>query len=230
MNKKNLSILVLYFITFASCKNEIKKQFTYYKSGNISNEIIKINQNKVYITHYDNLGNIESKGVILNEKENGWWTIYKNEKINKKIEFITFENKAYANQEITYDANGKIIDSLSDYFVFKIPDTIKKGKTKIKSYYNKYFTPKSDVFICIGYDINKDFSNLSKVRIDTFYVENPKKGWFGLRYETVGKKTIRGFIYEKNFEIIDNLKNKDSSSLILNEHKKFFEKEVYVRE
>lgn len=230
MDKISLNVLMLCFITIIGCKKHDNKLYSYYKNGDIRIEIERIDSNKLYGTYYDKYGNIEAEGTVLNEKPKGWWKMYKNNKIKKGVEYVTFQNKVYSNQQITYDTNGKIIDSLSDYYIFKIPDTIKKGQTKIKAYYNRNFNNKSQVYICVGYNVNKDFSNLNNANIDTFYVENPKNGWFGLRYESPGKKIVRGFVYERYFEVVDNIRKvKDSSALILNEHKKFFEKEIYVK-
>lgn len=230
MNKYNFIFLLVCLLAFLSCKNEAKNsKYIYYKNGNVAQKIIDIGNNKLNIINYYESGDIESRGFVVNGKKVGWWITYKNKKVINKYQFIVLKNKEYFNQTITYDNKGRIIDDKSDYFLFNIPDTLKIGKTKINIYYNPLYSNSSDVFVCIGYDINKDFSNLKKIRIDTFYTENPKNRWFGLRYESPGKKIVRGFIYERNIEIKHNLANKDSSAMIIDYHQKYFEKEIYVK-
>ncbi len=231
MNKINIVFLLSILSFFINCKNnEVKINIINYKNGKIAQERKKLNTTDFYIKNYFKSGEIQSEGEISGSKKVGWWTIYNQNKITDKLNFMVISGKEYLNQKIKYDSNGSIINSESNYFTFKIPDTLKVGKTKIDIIYNPTFSDKSEVFVCIGYAINKDFNNINNVRIDSFYIPNLKKGWFGLRYESSGKKTIRGFIYEKNIILKDNLGiEKDSAIAIINDRTSYFEKEVYVK-
>ena len=171
-------------------------------------------------------GKVNSNGVKI-----GWWSVFDENNILKgKNEYLIINKERYLNQIIQYTPDGKINNNTSHYFNLTIPDTIPLGRSAWDFSYNPWFNEKSQVSICIGYAINKDFNNIKKVEIDTFKMLNPKKGWFGLRYESSGKKIIRGFIYEKNIIIKDNSNIKKNTALeTIKQTKSYFEKEVYVK-
>ena len=231
MKKYNFLITVSFIFIILSCeKRHVIVKRAYYDNGNIAKDIIKLSADKNYVVNYNKNGCIESKGILREGKKIGWWLIYENSKVVNKCEYIVINNKEYLNQNITYDSKNKIINDKSDFFSFKIPDTIDIGQTKVNIFYNKLFDDNSDLFICVGYDINEDFDNLKTSKIDSFYSKDYRKGWFGLRFDTPGKKTIRGFIYERKMVVQNNLLgNKDSSSITIYDNKKYFEKAIYVK-
>ena len=230
MNKIKLTLIMSIILLISSCRDTEKLKNIYYNNGKIAQEKKYLGNNDFYVKNYYKSGEINSEGRIKNNKTIGWWKMYENNKTKYRFNFIIISGKVYLNQKIKYDSNEKILENESNYFNLDIPDTLKVGKTKINVFYKPLFSKKSDVFICVGYKIDENFDNIKNVRIDTFYTPNSKNAWFGLKYESPGKKIVRGFIYERNVTIKDNLGiNKDSAMAVINDRTSYFEKEIYVK-
>jgi len=252
-SKIKLCIFFFLIVMLPSCEGDDRKSIKYDENGNIKQieyygdnkkidsisiyrangnklrDIIVLNQNLNFLKNYYATGTIESEGAVLKEYKNGWWNTYtKDGKLRNKYEFKKIGGKEYVNQSITYNSNGRIIKEKSNYFKIYFPDTIGIGKTKIDLFY-KPFSDESDIFVCVGYNINDDFSNLVSADIDTFHFKasDPKK-WLGLRYLTKGKRTVRGFIYERHLEAKESTKDKDELQLFKTELNLYSEKELIV--
>lgn len=215
-------------IVFSKKNKRLKK--TIYKNGKKLSELKFHDDNKASVINFYPNREIESSGNVMHNRKIGWWSTFTEVgELKNRYEFITVNGKEYLNQYYTYNKDGKIINNKSNYLKYEIPDTLPLGKTKIKCSYYPKFTKGNEVFICLGYDVNDDFSNINDVRIDTFYFKgsDPHK-WLGLRFKASGKKIVRGFIYERLLETKHNIDEKKNSSLSILETKVYFEKKIFV--
>ncbi|SFJ30668.1 hypothetical protein [Myroides guanonis] len=186
-----------------------------------SNDTIELKSGKY--RRYDLKGNVMIDGLSYNGERIGWWKYY-NEGVLEEMKYFyqKGDSKNKYNQYMKFDSVGNIIESKSEYFEITLPDTLYVGKSAGTLKLKKRLKECSDTNICIGYDLKPDYSNILECKVDTFYSKD-NDGFFGVTFETSGKYTIRGFVYEVNME----LKN-ENKTLLLEEDERPFEKEFYV--
>jgi len=128
------------------------------------------------------------------------------------------------NQNIYYRKNGVINCEISSFFSINLSDTIKLGRNKGKLRYNSNFNPINRKILGVVID-NEYYDGL--IKKDSFGngTDNP---WFGVFANKIGLKTVKGHTVETL--LFDNNKNGDSAVLKIAKHKKYFEKEVYVKD
>ena len=121
---------------------------------------------------------------------------------------------------------------------YNLKDSINVNQpARVQFYLNSKFYNSSDVEVILPYDtdkLNDDFSNISKIRTDTFpsldndgiahpeiseEVPTDRLVDFILIYETPGNKKIKGTLVEYYY-------NKDSTRI---ERRLFFDKSIYVK-
>ena len=160
--------------------------------------------------------------IVLDDLQTNWVSEEKEGELTKK-QIIYIDNKPFINQIIRYKENGEIDTINSNFFVLKIPDTLKLGKNvadiELYTYNKKYDTRYSYVII------ENTYSD-SKIQLDTF---GDIKGnfQFGIFAKDPGRMKIKGKIYEEIL-LEETPINKDSVSIELIKTASFFEKEVFV--
>ena len=192
----------------------------YYDSGELKSHAKYLNGNIIdTVTVFYKNGNIKEKGLIGdNGLKFNWWFYFDHKgSLNKKIQYKLFNDTIYKNQIIIYNKNI-INENMSSYFLIDLPDTIKLGKSlgQISHYSSNY---KAD-YNLISVVVENEYSETVMKR-DTFSdgTLNPK---FGINTYKTGEQKIKGFI-------IEEILNRDSTSLMIRKHKKYFEKEVFVK-
>ncbi|MDG4717182.1 toxin-antitoxin system YwqK family antitoxin [Winogradskyella marincola] len=171
--------------------------------------------------YYEN-GKIKEKGLVENGFQKGWWNYYREDgSLKEKSEWLTLRDSLYKNQSIYFDQNGEIKYKNSSFFNLKIPDTIKTGKNIASFDYNSNI----EVYKKLMYVVIENKYSETEIKMDTFGIENDdyRFGIFGFKK---GKQNIKGQIVEELYEFT-NIGN-DSAIGTVSEHKKYFEKEVYV--
>ncbi len=216
-------------------KNGVYKE--YFEDGAIKEKGKYLNGNIVdTVYRYYKNGKLQTKGLLIDNTKVGWWFNY-NEKGNpiSTKEYINLNGETYENQTIIHDSNGVVDKKLSSFFIVNIPDTISLGKSRrnigFLSTYNSnitsYFNSKSSSIQKFIWVVIKNKYPENKIKKDTFSdgTFTPKFGIYGSKS---GKQKVEGIIIE---EVLDEkIFNKDSSTLIIREHKKYFEKEVFVKD
>lgn len=244
--KKNL-FLILIILTFISCRKE-NYVTEFYPNGNIKLKVqidkdsiqngtyeefyengkLKSKTNYVngkisdsLINFYEN-GNIKENGIVKNNSQNGWWYYYRpNGKLKEKTEWLLINDSLHKNQSIYFDQNGKINYENSSFFELKIPDTIQLGENLAKfDYYSNFNVYKKLMYVVVK---NQYLEN--EIKLDTFGIKENDL-WFGIFGYKKGKQIIKGQIVEELYEI-KNIGN-DSAIGTVSNHKKYFEKEVYI--
>ena len=137
---------------------------------------------------------------------------------------MIFRDSTYKNQSIFYDKTGSIKNDVSSFYKIELPDTITLGKNIGRIHYNSNFLKTKEKFLQVI--IDNQYSD-SEIRKDTF-VEDFTNTRFGVFAHKIGTKKITGTIIEKLIYVTEI--NKDSSELIIKNHKKYFEKTVYVKD
>lgn len=171
--------------------------------------------------YYDN-GKVKEKGLIKNSLPIGWWTYYNEKgKLTEKSEWLILRDSSYKNQSIFYDKNGKIKHKNSSFFNLKISDTIQVGKNIASFDYNSNI----NVYDKLMYVVIENQYKEDKIKLDTFGIEDDDYR-FGVFAYKKGRLKIKGQIVEELYEI-KNIGN-DSAIGTISNHKKYFEKEVYV--
>jgi hypothetical protein len=182
-----------------------------------------------FVKTYDSLLKLESKGYIQKGKKIGEWKYFKNGKLIGEDHFFNVGNRTVKLNQQKIIENGQIIDSKSFYYNMKIKDTVAIGDVNQFSVtYN--FRPDSlkygenkFIFLLVSDKINKYFSNVNNVKMDTFIPINQGKinGKFIL--QSKGVNYLRGTIEEHN--IIEE-KGANRIEII----KMYFEKKIFVRD
>jgi hypothetical protein len=188
------------------------KSKTNYVNGQISDSLFNFYEN----------GKTKEKGIVENNLQSGWWNYYNsNGGLKEKSEWIIVSDSLYKNQSIYYDQSGEIKQKNSSYFNLNIPDTIHLGKNLARFDYSSNF----DVYDKLMYVVIENKYSESETKLDTFGIENDdfRFGVFGYKK---GLQNIKGQIVEELYEI-KNIGN-DSAIGTVSNHKKYFEKEVYV--
>ena len=224
-----MKLSILYFsliVLFYSCdKENYKKEF--YTDGTLKAKI-QINDkgvfNGLYKEFYKN-EQIKIEGIINNGLKLGWWNTYDSlGHVLSKREYLILRDSIYKNQTIFYDREGNIRNDLSSFYKIELPDTITLGKNIGRIYYNSNFLKTKEKFLHII--INNQYSDF-EIKKDTF-VEGFDNTRFGIFAHKTGRKKIKGTIIEKLIYVTEI--NKDSSELIIKNHKKYCEKMVYVKD
>ena len=192
------------------------KSSTYYDNGIIVDTVF----------YYHKNGVIASKGFSQNYQPIGWWSHYDvNGNLQKKREILKINDELFLNQEIKYDNNKNIDYSRSSFFKLNIKDTLFLGGSigEIMYYpdtigYNKRF---------IRIIVDNQYSD-ELIKKDTFGGYDDKN-WFGIYNHRIGKKTISGII-EQDLIYKRNHTFKDSSGYFIETRKKYFKKEVYIKD
>jgi hypothetical protein len=243
---KNL-FLILLILTIISCK---KEQFVteFYPNGNIKLKV-QINkdsiQNGTYEEYYENgelksktnyvnglitdslfnfyeNGLIKDKGTVKNNFPNGWWNYYRfNGQLKEKTEWILVKDSLHKNQTIYFDQKGNIKYGTSSFFELKIPDTIRLDKNIARFNYHSNF----NVYKKLIYVVVENKYSENETKLDTFGIKD-NDFWFGVYGYKKGKQNIKGQIVEELYEI--KSVGNDSAIGTVSNHKKYFEKEVYV--
>lgn len=215
MGKKITLLLIISFINFFSCKEkESKKENTYTEF--INDTLFIYNQN----------GSIKSKGQLGNNKlKKNWWFYFDTlGDLRSKIEYKIINDISYENQIIYHKKNNSIDSDLSSFFVIEIADTLNLGKNlgKIKRY-NTNFKGDDNLLSVI---VENRYS-ANEIKNDTFSDGSllPKFGVFAFKK---GKQKVNIILLE---EVLNEVRiKKDSSVIRILKHRKYFEKEVYVKD
>ena len=186
------------------------KSLAYYNTGVIIDTLFLYHEN----------GKIKEKGLMKNNLKIGWWLSF-NEQGNliTKTEVLNFRDTLYKNQVKYYEKNGNLKLEPSTFFELDIPDTLRIGKNlaRVKNYVTNFNNGESNLLTVI---IDNQYSEI-EFKKDTFS-DGTLKPFFGIYGYQVGKQKIKGKLEEKI------MTRQDSSTLTINHHYKYFEKEVYV--
>lgn len=246
MNK--ILILIISFL-FLSCKNDKEKRGFLPKGESYSkNHVLKeVKKDGIYKEYYDTgtlrlrtkylkgiisdsifqyyrNGKLKEKGLVHKGLKTGWWNYYSVKgDLKSKNEYVIINDSLYKNQTISYYNNGKINYDLSSFFKIELADTLSLGKNAAKLYYHSNFNNVAEKFL---YVIIENVYSKNKIVKDTFMNEDNYTR-FGVFAEKEGLKKIKGIVLEKLL-YIKKISN-DSSELIFKSHKKYFERNVYVK-
>lgn len=223
--KKILFFSFLAIINY-SCNDDDKIDFNYYPDGTVKEKRFYRN-NKVdsIIIFYKN-GLVKESGDLVDNQKKGWWSYFDNKGVlNKKIDYYHSGDSIFQNQSLYYK-NGSIDEVQSSYFNIDIKDTLHTGKNSGFINYNSNFKEQNKNVQVLIY--NQEVEN--KIKIDTFMndINNINNIKFGVFFNSSGNNIVHGEIIEQLL-IIKEI-NQDSSKLIVKEHRKFFDKEVFVEE
>ena len=193
------------------------------------------------IVFYNN-GLIKREGFIENDLPISKWKFYsKNEELELIRDFKLINRKPYINQEIYFNEKNDTIYEGNGFFELKYKKDTVKLNEEFKAIVNLpisfYRNNKSKIFVCLAaietLDFNNDFSNENEIDKVYFYDNETdiiNKKWIigvnydhssviGRKYNSPGKKIIKGIIYEYLKE------PKDSLNSI---KKKYFTIPIYV--
>ncbi|WP_452228099.1 hypothetical protein [Lacinutrix sp. MEBiC02404] len=240
---------ILLTLLFLNCKSEKKDIFQEYNGEMVKVEFIDFKADSIFtgfggetyengklkslsyfkngipadtLFNYFENGKINEKGLVENGFQKGWWFLYREDgSLKEKSEWLTIRDSLYKNQSIYFDLNGEVKYKNSSFFNLKIPDTIKVGKNIASFDYNSNF----EVYKKLIYVVIENQYSENEIKLDTFGIKNNdyRFGIFGYK---LGKQNIKGQIIEELYEI-KNIGN-DSAIGTVSDHKKYFEKEVYV--
>ena len=248
--KNAINLLFLLVFVF-SCKNKDYNK-EYYPNGNIKLKV-SINENgdkhgvyeeyfvtgelKTRMNYYDGKvldtiisyfknGRIREKGLVndIGLKIN-WWSSYDSlGNLKNKKEYWIINDSMHVNQNIYYKINGIVDNDRSSFFTLEVPDTIRMGRNIGKLKYNSNFNPENREIL--GIVIDNEYSE-GQIKKDSFGngTDSPS---FGIFAHKSGLKIIKGHTVETL--VFNNNKKADSTVIKIAKHKKYFKKEVYVKD
>lgn len=247
---KKFKIILILLVNLFSCQKDNYKE-EYYSNGNLKLKVevdykgvpnglyqefydtgeIKLKANYINgissdtVFNYHKNGIIKEKGVLFNNLREGWWYNYDNKGgLKSQSEYLIIKDSTYKNQSIYFYDNGEVDYDLSWFFTLKIPDTIVLGRNRGEI---KYYSPlKSEVKYLLAIVENR-YSDIV-VKKDTF-LEEPNFTKIGIYADKVGLKKVTGVLIEELIDIKEE-GNSDSSKFTMKRYKKYFEKEVYVKD
>jgi len=198
------------------------------------------------IEYYDD-GTFEKKGFVDNAfRKYGKWSFYDKSGILDVVrEYYLVNGEQYLNQEWYLNKNGDTLYYQSHYIKMIIPrDTFPLNKpVKALAILESSIFYEKNSEICVllpsdGYSFNEDFSNEEEIKLDTFHnltIDIKNQKWFpnvefrhfvafGKKYNTIGKKKVRGYVLEYYEQ------EPDSNDMWREEHKKYFEIPIYIKD
>lgn len=241
-------MILISILSFISCDKK-NFQIEYYPNGNLKKKM-EVDKNGKVIGNYEEYfesgelrlkasglslrdtvfiyyksGSIKEKGLMKDGIKRDWWILYDTD--GNKTEMVEYykENNdtLLKNQNIKFSENGKIDFKKSWFFKVNIPDTISLGNNKFfLDYYSNF--PKEDRF---RYIIIESFYSDGKIKKDTFY-EDDRNFNFNVRGRQVGKFRIKAKVVEE--VLSEKISVGDSLELIQTNYKKYFQKELYVKD
>lgn len=207
----------IHYVEYYNTAKNIVKKIEYSEKGKIITNYSK-NKKKVSMV-YNNHDILMSKFVFLKDNncisfdyysdeiitgngkidkiDNmiGWWSFYDRKNIlREKQEYIVVDGEQHLNQAFIYKKDGEVDLKHSKFFKINFR---KKNKFFIGEliYNNKY--KDSQILICIGKNIKNDFSNINKVKLDTFLFKKKGKKEFPIYLENF-RNNFTGFILERH--------------------------------
>lgn len=224
--KNFLIVLLVFILTLSSCvKKDTQFVEEFFGNGKLKSryQIDKGNRSSGLFEEYYESGKIKESGKIENGFKVGWWEEYDPSGfVKNRSEFLKINDSVYKNQTINFNVKGDTIYETSSFLKLYLPDTLKLGKNVGRIKYNSNFKAKDKYFFVL---IDNQLSDKEIVK-DTFNQESEITR-FGVYAHKKGTKKVSGIILETILERRDV--NKDSSELIVKEHKTYFEKNVYVK-
>lgn len=227
-------------------KNGTVKDKANYKNGKAIDTIYSYNNDdslnnieyylgdSTYNILYKN-NRIHRKGAFAkSNKNNGWIETYNKNTgklFTKSYLMDVYGKKLHSNTLIEYDNNGDTIKDKSVFFKLTVPDTVQVGQYNegaifFNSNMNKENKRKNKTLIIItGEEINKDFSNLSKIKLDSFKDRNR----FAFKFTKKGKQVLRGKFLESLMITKENHKDVEKVDVRIFDRDFYFEKDIYVR-
>ncbi|MEE9407593.1 MAG: hypothetical protein V3V28_05910 [Polaribacter sp.] len=227
----------------------IDSSIYYYKQPKQKVKLIEyiINDSIKKLVYYDSIKPyIERKGKYLsNTIFIGKWSFYKNNKLDKIIEFKKINNDSHINQDWYYDDDGKLIGGNHFQLIHRDTTLLKEELNTFLNLVSPYFKRgTSKIVACISnsdtVDFNFNFSNEEKMKLACYQDFNTLKRKRKIAYldynyvtevskkfKTPGKKIVKGIIYEYL------IKDRDSLGLeaaIENARKMYFEIPVFVKD
>lgn len=208
----------------------------FYKGGSI--ESLTFRKSGVDSTYFyleDNQNSFSRGRIDSNGKKVGIWETFDNERQFKIVEqYITLESESVLNTSKVYNLlNNKVIDSISNYYYFDIPDTLNTNQEYNVSL--KYISPmvinkndlnNSEFVFCYSDNLAHDFSNYRTADYDTVFRQPDGSLEFLYERSKPGRVSIRGKVYEQFFTIKKDAKSGDRE-LLKNFKEVFVDKELF---
>ena len=205
-----------------SCRNERKGEKIIREKVDYQRDI---ESDTTYIYYDNNKKTLRSKGMVKNGLKTGWWQNYSPKGILKsKEEYLIINDSTYKNQSIQYNEHDEINYNSSSFFKLKLPDTLFLGKNAGQLYYYSNFNDATKKYLYVIIENEYSPNNIKK---DTFINDNDYTR-FGIYANKIGIKKVEGLILEQL--LYKKVYSKDSAELIFKTHKKYFEKEVYIKD
>jgi len=216
-------------------------------------QISYFNDSTIYTVAYDSIGNKAKEGDILSSDTTnyriGKWTLHnQHTRIDSVVEYVTINNKSYANQIWIKNFKGDTIPGRGNYMEIIKKDSINLGDLVRLRFIlmESFYGMNSDIIIVTPKDENllkSDYSNLFEIERDTIQsLKNdgiPRPGIpkgmpinhiaeFGIEYDEPGEHRIRGALIEYVYKQFENVKYPDSIYKV--ERRLFFDDSFSIRE
>jgi len=134
-----------------------------------------------------------SEGYMIDTIPIKYWKSFDLQKRLVAIsEFKLINNGVYLYQEIVFDKHGDTLFDNSNFFICKT-EIINKDSLLLKIEYDGIYKESYGLFL-YNYNINDDFSNVDKLKLDTIFFDANK-----IEIRLLRNKKIKGIIKEIKF-------------------------------
>lgn len=168
----------------------------------------------------------ENKKINYDSIKSGKYKFYnKNGELDKELEYINLCGKKYLNQGWYFNKNLDTSYDKSNYYKIFVERNVLKPseRSRIIIKYKPLMKNSISVMLLGDKNIDDDFCNLNKMRLDTLYfVDN--KIEFVQSFKSKGNKNIGGYIFE-----IKKLNKKINNNSVYDERKVYFKIPFVVR-
>jgi len=183
-------------------RNGIKSDSSiyYYPNNGIAKIIHYLEKDTTFEKDFSEKSKLLSVGKNVKNRMIGKWKFYKvNGKLDKIVEYINLCGRQYTNQGWYFDEKGDTLKKYGNYFDFKWSSKIikKNQVVSLQMTYKPIIYLNSEVELCLDTEkkVSKDFCNIHKVKLAKFYKSSDVLETY-FKFETSGKKNIRGYIRE----------------------------------
>jgi hypothetical protein len=198
-------------------------------------EMLFRNDTAYYRWDYDKSGKLVEEGSLEENSKTGKWIYYDiEENYTKTIREVFYLNdKSHLNQTWELNRQGDTIGGNYYEFIAENPLDLSNQVVRFRIDRLPYFE-NSELYVCIrrkeSEPFNSDFSNEKRIMLDTIAnlvigheKTNTDEIVVDLKYETPGKKLLRGYLLEKKSQA-------EGETLDFVTRKIYFEKEIYIKD
>lgn len=202
------------FFMIVSCNNKYETK-EYYDSNDNLDSVVSYNdnleksviiikdENTKSVKSYHENGKMSYEGEYYKKLKNGFWKYYDNEGVlDKAFEYKNICGEQYTNQGVYFTKTGDTLKQPSNFILLDYKHNLKVNDiSTINITYVRALNENGEIELVFSQDFEEDFCNRDSVEKTSLFT-NLDGFVIKMKYESAGKRIIRGYIKES----VDNPK------------------------